>query len=121
MITEVAFVAIAVTDKERARKFYQETLGLKPTTSMHDGMWVEYEIGGDTYRGGLYSRVAPGARRYLGRVRSRRHRRDHREIEKGRRRICAREIRIAGLFYGCDPRSGWEPTPGSPAKTEIAH
>ena len=33
MITnEVAFVAIAVSDKERARKFYQETLELKPTS-----------------------------------------------------------------------------------------
>ena len=31
MIKEVAFVAIAVSDKERARKFYQETLELKPT------------------------------------------------------------------------------------------
>ena len=32
MITnEVAFVAIAVSDKERARKFYQETLEVKPT------------------------------------------------------------------------------------------
>ena len=30
MINEVAFVAIAVSDKERARKFYQETLELKP-------------------------------------------------------------------------------------------
>ena len=48
MIKEVAFVAIAVTDSERARKFYQETLELKPTMSVHDGMWVEYEIGGTT-------------------------------------------------------------------------
>src|ERR1041385_7476639 len=48
MINEVAFVAIAVTDKERARKFYQETLGLKPALSAYDGMWVEYEIGPTT-------------------------------------------------------------------------
>jgi predicted enzyme related to lactoylglutathione lyase len=45
MIKEVAFVAIAVTDKERARKFYQETLGLKPSTTAMEGAWVEYEIG----------------------------------------------------------------------------
>ena len=45
MIKEVAFVAIAVTDTERARKFYQETLGLKPSTSAMEGAWVEYEIG----------------------------------------------------------------------------
>jgi predicted enzyme related to lactoylglutathione lyase len=48
MIKEVAFVAIAVTDKERARKFYQETLGLKPTTTAMEGAWVEYDLGGTT-------------------------------------------------------------------------
>ena len=46
MITnEVAFVAIAVSDKERARKFYQETLELTPTRTQMDGMWVEYDLG----------------------------------------------------------------------------
>ena len=45
MIKEVAFVAIAVSDKEKARKFYQETLGLKPSTTAMEGAWVEYEIG----------------------------------------------------------------------------
>ena len=46
MITnEVAFIAIAVTDKERARKFYQETLELKPATTAMDGAWIEYELG----------------------------------------------------------------------------
>ncbi len=46
MITnEVAFVAIAVSDKERARKFYQETLELKPTTTAMEGAWVEYDLG----------------------------------------------------------------------------
>ncbi len=45
MIKEVAFVAIAVSDKERARKFYQETLELKPTTTAMEGGWVEYDIG----------------------------------------------------------------------------
>ena len=45
MITnEVAFVAIAVSDKERARKFYQETLELKPTRTQMDGAWVEYDL-----------------------------------------------------------------------------
>ena len=40
MITnEVAFVAIAVSDKERARKFYQETLELKPTRTQMEGAW----------------------------------------------------------------------------------
>ena len=46
MITnEVAFIAIAVSDQERARKFYQETLELKPTTTAMEGAWVEYDIG----------------------------------------------------------------------------
>jgi predicted enzyme related to lactoylglutathione lyase len=45
LIKEVAFVAIAVSDKERARKFYQETLELKPTTTAMEGGWVEYDIG----------------------------------------------------------------------------
>ena len=48
MITEVAFVAIAVTDPERARKFYQETLELKPGLTAMNGGWVEYELGATT-------------------------------------------------------------------------
>ncbi|HZR78035.1 MAG TPA: VOC family protein [Chthoniobacterales bacterium] len=48
MIKEVAFIAIAVSDKERARKFYQETLELKPATTAMDGAWVEYELGPTT-------------------------------------------------------------------------
>lgn len=46
MITnEIAFIAIAVSDKEKARKFYQETLELKPSSTQLDGAWVEYEVG----------------------------------------------------------------------------
>ena len=45
MIKEVAFVAIAVTDKERARKFYAETLELGEGTVSAEGAWVEYELG----------------------------------------------------------------------------
>ena len=57
MITnEVAFVAIAVSDKERARKFYQETLELKPTSTQMDGGWVEYRSWPDHDR----SRLSPG-------------------------------------------------------------
>jgi Predicted enzyme related to lactoylglutathione lyase len=48
MIKEVAFVAIAVSDKERARKFYQETLGLKPALTAMEGAWIEYEVGATT-------------------------------------------------------------------------
>jgi len=46
MITrEVAFVAIAVSDKDRARKFYQEVLELKPSHTAMEGAWVEYDLG----------------------------------------------------------------------------
>ena len=46
MITnEVAFVAIAVSDKERARKFYQKVLELKPSSTQMGGAWVEYDLG----------------------------------------------------------------------------
>jgi predicted enzyme related to lactoylglutathione lyase len=47
-IKEVAFVAIAVSDAERARKFYQETLELKPSTTAMGGAWVEYDLGTTT-------------------------------------------------------------------------
>jgi predicted enzyme related to lactoylglutathione lyase len=48
MIREVAFVAIAVSDAERARKFYQEILELKPSMTAMEGAWVEYDLGGTT-------------------------------------------------------------------------
>lgn len=48
MITEVAFVGIAVTDVARARRFYEDVLELKPSPEMMGGKWVEYEIGTHT-------------------------------------------------------------------------
>jgi predicted enzyme related to lactoylglutathione lyase len=46
MITnEVAFVAIAVSDEKRAKKFYQETLELKPSQEAMGGKWIEYDLG----------------------------------------------------------------------------
>lgn len=60
MITnEVAFIAIAVSDKERARKFYQETLELKPATTGMDGAWVEYELGATTIGVGCHPNWKP--------------------------------------------------------------
>lgn len=60
MITkEIAFVAIAVTDKERARKFYQETLELKPTRIAMDGAWVEYDLGATTIGVGCHPAWKP--------------------------------------------------------------
>ena len=48
MITEIAFVAIPVTDIARSRRFYENTLGLKPGHTAMGGNWVEYEIGAAT-------------------------------------------------------------------------
>jgi predicted enzyme related to lactoylglutathione lyase len=60
MITnEVAFVAIAVSDKDRARKFYQETLELKPTRTQMDGAWVEYDLGPTTIGVGCHPAWQP--------------------------------------------------------------
>jgi predicted enzyme related to lactoylglutathione lyase len=59
LIKEVAFVAIAVSDKERARKFYQETLELKPATTAMEGAWVEYELGPTTIGVGCHPSWKP--------------------------------------------------------------
>ena len=59
MIKEVAFIAIAVSDKERARKFYQETLELKPTHTGMEGGWVEYDLGSVTIGVGCHPMWKP--------------------------------------------------------------
>src|SRR5438046_5758946 len=59
MIKEVAFVAIAVSDKERARKFYQETLELKPARTQMEGGWVEYDLGPTTIGVGCHPAWQP--------------------------------------------------------------
>jgi predicted enzyme related to lactoylglutathione lyase len=59
MIKEVAFVAIAVSDMERARKFYQETLELKPSSTGMEGAWVEYDLGTATIGVGCHPAWQP--------------------------------------------------------------
>src|SRR5437763_13639312 len=59
MIREVAFDAIAVSDAERARKFYQETLELKPARTQMEGAWVEYDFGPTTIGGGCHAAWQP--------------------------------------------------------------
>ncbi|MGA2245665.1 MAG: VOC family protein [Verrucomicrobiota bacterium] len=49
--TEIAFTCYPVTDMARARKFYEEVLGLKSTVVFGEpgGMqWTEYDIGSGT-------------------------------------------------------------------------
>jgi len=45
---KVAFTMYPVTDVSRARKFYEETLGLKVSTvaGQGGGQWVEYDLPG---------------------------------------------------------------------------
>jgi predicted enzyme related to lactoylglutathione lyase len=59
MIKEVAFIAVAVSDKERARKFYQETLELKPARTQMDDAWVEYDLGPTTIGVGCHPAWKP--------------------------------------------------------------
>jgi predicted enzyme related to lactoylglutathione lyase len=47
-IKEIGFVAIPVTDIPRARKFYEDVLGLKIAEEMMNGKWIEYAVGEDT-------------------------------------------------------------------------
>jgi predicted enzyme related to lactoylglutathione lyase len=47
-IEKIGFVAIPVTDIPRARKFYEEVLGLKVSDEMMGGRWIEYAVGEDT-------------------------------------------------------------------------
>ena len=48
MITEIAFVAIPVTDIARSRRFYEGVLGLHPGYAGTRGNWLEYDIGPGT-------------------------------------------------------------------------
>jgi len=59
MIKEVAFIAIAVSDAERARKFYQETLELKSSSNAMKGAWVEYDLGTTTIGVGCHPNWKP--------------------------------------------------------------
>ena len=50
-VTEIAFSCYPVTDMARARVFYEDVLGLKPTMVVGEpgGMqWTEYDIGAGT-------------------------------------------------------------------------
>jgi predicted enzyme related to lactoylglutathione lyase len=47
-ITNIAFTGIPVTDIKRARAFYEGVLGLQPSGEFMQGVWIEYEIGGET-------------------------------------------------------------------------
>ena len=56
---EIAFTAYAVTDLARSRKFYEEVLGLKPSSIKEGIPWVEYNIGSGTLGIGVSSQWKP--------------------------------------------------------------
>lgn len=46
MVKKIAYTLYPVIDITRARKFYQDELGLVASAEYADGQWVEYEVGG---------------------------------------------------------------------------
>ena len=55
MIKEIAFIFYPVKNFERARKFYEELLDLKPEYKSDNGKlkYVEYDVGGTTFTIGV--------------------------------------------------------------------
>src|SRR6266511_171221 len=47
-INNIEFIGIPVTDVRRARKFYEEVLGLTVSDEMMSGKWIEYAVGDNT-------------------------------------------------------------------------
>ena len=47
-IKEIGFVGIPVTDIPRARRFYEDVLGLQVSDEMMGGKWIEYAVGNNT-------------------------------------------------------------------------
>lgn len=46
MLEKVAFTMFPVADPQRARAFYEETLGLRRGSASKDGVWTEYDLPG---------------------------------------------------------------------------
>lgn len=46
MLKKVAFTMYKVTDPQRARAFYENTLGLTRGSSAPNGVWTEYDLPG---------------------------------------------------------------------------
>lgn len=48
MVRHIAFVGYPVFDMQRARRFYEDVLGLKPAESFGE-FWQEYDLGEGTF------------------------------------------------------------------------
>jgi predicted enzyme related to lactoylglutathione lyase len=46
MLKKVAFTMYPVKDPQRARAFYEKTLGLTPGSKSENGVWTEYDLPG---------------------------------------------------------------------------
>ena len=44
MFKKVAFTMLPATDMERAKKFYEETLGLPKANELVPGKWIEFDL-----------------------------------------------------------------------------
>jgi predicted enzyme related to lactoylglutathione lyase len=44
MLKKVAFTLFPIQDSTRARRFYEETMGLKAGLKSPDGVWTEYDL-----------------------------------------------------------------------------
>jgi predicted enzyme related to lactoylglutathione lyase len=62
-INEVAFTSYPVTDRQRARDFYERILQLKLSMNLdlENGFWIEYDISGATLALSNMWQVAPNA------------------------------------------------------------
>ena len=61
MIKEIAFTAYPVKDIKKARKFYEDILGLKASSDFNSGSWIEYSIGKSTLAIGCMEGWEPSA------------------------------------------------------------
>ena len=74
MVKELAFVAYYVRDMARARRFYGETLGLRPGELCNDD-WIEFDLGNATFAldgSGEALGIVPGSSSLLKAARKRR-------------------------------------------------
>jgi predicted enzyme related to lactoylglutathione lyase len=62
-VTELAFTCYPVTDMKRARAFYENIIGLKPTMvhESPDSAWTEYEVGAGAFSLGQHEGWRPSA------------------------------------------------------------
>ncbi|QNQ07783.1 VOC family protein [Sphingomonas alpina] len=62
MLNKVAFTMYPITDVDRARSFYETTLGLTIGSNAGDGRWIEYDLpGGGCLALTTLTKASPGS------------------------------------------------------------